>query len=235
MKGRSLAATTLALGAASIAVFVAFTLLPEVRAAGSCFPAGAVVQFELARNGEELAAIFGAGDASCGPRIIAAMDAVNRLDLLAFIPTYTAFALAAALFLAGGALRPLSIAAIAAALGAAAGDYLETTTLLKTTQTLDSPEALLPMSQAGAWSKFALLAVHALFCAGLCFLSKQRRPILGALLFLPTLGVAAAAYDHLALANLMNGAFALAWLGLLTASARELLAKPGPVTSPATP
>lgn len=225
MKSRSLAIGTLALGAASIAVLVAFALLPEVRTAGECLPTGAVVQFELARNAEDLAAIFGAGDASCGPRVIAAMDAINRLDLLAFIPTYTAFALAAALFLAGGALRPLLIAAAAAAFGAAAGDYLETTTLLKITQTLDLPEALLGMSQAGAWSKFALLAAHALFCAGLCFLGERRRPILGALLLLPTLGVAAAAYDHVQLANVMNGAFALAWLGLLAASARDLFAK----------
>ncbi|MEQ1617821.1 MAG: hypothetical protein ABL883_05705 [Terricaulis sp.] len=225
MKGRGLAIATLALGAASIGVFVAFAMLAEARAAGACMPAGAVVQFELARNGEDLAAIFGASDASCGPRVIAAMDAINRLDLLAFIPTYTAFALAAALFLAGGALRPLSIAAAAAALGAAAGDYVETTTLLKITQTLDSPEALLGMSQAGAWSKFALLAAHALFCAGLCFLGERRRPFLGALLLLPTLGVAAAAYDHVRLANVMNGAFALAWLGVLAASARDLFAK----------
>ncbi len=225
MKSRSFTITTLAFGAASIGIFVAFTLLPEVQTAGECLPAGAVVQFELARNGEELAAIFGAGDASCGPRVIAAMDAINRLDLLAFIPSYTTFALAAALFLAGGALRPLSIVAAAAALGAAAGDYLETTTLLKITQTLGAPEALLGMSQAGAWSKFALLAAHALFCAGLCFLGERRRPVLGALLLLPTFGVAAAAYDHVRLANVMNGAFALAWLGVLATSAREVFAK----------
>lgn len=226
MTTRRFAIVTLGLGAMTIAIVIAFALLPEMRSAGACMQPGAVVQFEFARNGDDLARIFG-GDASCGPQVIAAMDAVNRLDLLAFIPTYTAFALAAVFFLAGGALRPLSIAAAAAALGAAAADYLETTTLLKITQTLDAPEALLGVSQAGAWTKFALLAAHALFCAGLCFLSELRRPVLGVLLLLPTLGVAAAAFDHVTLANVMNGAFAIAWVGVLAASGRATFINTG--------
>ena len=214
MSARAWAAATAALGVATIALFVTFALLPEVRAAAGCLQAGAVVQFELARNSEDLARIFGGGE-GCGPLAIAAMDAVNRLDLIAFIPIYTAFACAAALFLADGALRPLSIAAIVAALGATASDYLETTTLLRITQTLDAPEALLPFSQAGAWIKFSLLAAHGVFCAGLCFLAARRRLVLGALLLLPVLGVALAAYDHVRLASVMNAAFALAWLGVL--------------------
>ncbi|HCK83757.1 MAG TPA: hypothetical protein DHW63_04345, partial [Hyphomonadaceae bacterium] len=107
---------------------------------------------------------------------------------------------------------------IVAALGAAASDYLETTTLLRITQTLDAPEALLPFSQAGAWIKFSLLAAHGVFCAGLCFLSARRRPVLGALLLLPVLGVALADYDHVRLASVMNAAFALAWLGVLASA-----------------
>lgn len=222
MSARAWAVATAALGVATIALLVAFTLLPEARAAAGCLQAGAVVQFELARNSEDLARIFGGGE-RCGPLVIAAMDAVNRLDLIAFIPVYTAFACAAALFLADGALRPLSIAAIAAALGAAAMDYLETTTLLRITQTLDAPEALLPLSQAGAWTKFALLAAHGVFCAGLCFLRARRRPVLGALLLLPVLGVAFAAYDHVRLASVMNAAFALAWLSVLAVAAQAVL------------
>jgi hypothetical protein len=78
---------------------------------------------------------------------------------------------------------------------------------------------LLHSSQLGAWAKFALLAAHALFCAGLCFLADKRRMILGLLLLLPTPGVAAAAYNHVALANVMNAAFAIAWIALLVPAA----------------
>ncbi len=224
MSARAWAFAAAALGVVTIALFVAFALLPEARTAASCLRAGAVVQFELARNSEDLARIFG-GEEGCGPLVIAAMDAMNRLDLVAFIPVYTAFACAAALFLADGALRPLSIAAFAAALGAAACDYLETTTLLQITQTLEAPEALLPRSQAGAWTKFALLAAHGALCAGLCFVGARRRPMTGSLLLLPVLGVALAAYDHVRLAMFMNGAFALAWVALLAAAARSALAR----------
>jgi hypothetical protein len=151
------------------------------------------------------------------------MDAVNRLDLMAFIPLYTAFGIAGAVFLAGGAPRLLAIAAIVAALGALAGDYLETTTLLAITQNLDAAEPLLPRSQLGAWGKFALLAAHAFFCAGLCFFGERRRTILGVLLVLPSLGVSVAAIDHIQYANVMNASFALAWIGLLVMAARAIV------------
>lgn len=237
MSARGWALTTAGFGLATIALFAAFALLPEMRVAASCMPAGAVVQFELARNSQDLARIFGVGEASCGPRIIAALDAVNRLDLLAFIPTYTAFGIAAALYLSGGTLRPLALAAIIAAVLAAAGDYLETATLLQITQTLGAAEPLLPRSQAGAWSKFTLLAAHGVFCAGLCFLAVKRRTILGALLLLPAPAVALAAYDHLRFANVMNAAFALAWVGLLVSAiiasvrAKDVSVAPPPMPS----
>lgn len=215
MSARFWAIATLVTGLISLGLFVVFAMLPEMRAAADCLPAGAVVQFELARDVDQLRAIFGAPDSQCRPLAVAAMDAVNHIDLIAFIPAYTAFCMCAALFLAGGAWRPLTIAAVGAALFAAAGDLLETTTLLDITQRLDDPGDLLNLSQLGAWSKFALLAAHAVFCAGLCFVAEKRRPILGVLLLLPAPGVAAAAFNHVTLANAMNGAFAIAWIALL--------------------
>lgn len=223
MSARAWAVATAAFGVATITLFVIFAMLPEARAAAGCLSADAVVQFELAQNGDDLARIFGGGGEGCGPLAIAAMDAVNRIDLIAFIPLYTAFACAGALFLADGALRPLSVAALGAALGAGAFDYLETTTLLQITQTLDEPEALLPRLQASAWAKFALLAAHGVFGAGLCFLGARRRRVLGSLLLLPVLGVALAAYDHVRLASVMSAAFALAWVALLVTAARSAL------------
>lgn len=212
---------TAGFGVIVLMLFGAFALQPEMQAAAQCLPAGSVVQFELASSRAELAAIFGAADSACRPLAVAAMDAVNHLDILAFIPAYTAFCIAAALFLAGDGLRLLAIAAIAAALGAAAGDYVETTTLLALTQSLDQPDHLLPRLQAGAWSKFALLAAHAFLCAGLCFNSAKRRTILGALLLLPAIGTAIAALDHTHLAGVMNAGFTVAWTAILIAAIRD--------------
>lgn len=212
---RGWAIATLVAGVATLALFVAFALQPEMKAAAQCLPAGSVVQFELARNGEDLTRIFGAPGSDCRELAVQAMDAVNTLDIWAFIPTYTLFCIFGALFLAGGELRPLSVAALGAAVFALVGDYIETTTLLKITQNVDQASTLLPYSQLGAWMKFALLAAHAFFCAGLCFTAEKRRVILGALLVLPAIGVAAMAYDQVKLANLNNLSFALAWAGLL--------------------
>lgn len=223
--GRAAAWATAGFGGIVLALFGAFALQPEMQAAAQCLPAGSVVQFELASSRAELAAIFGAPDAACRPLAVAAMDAVNRLDIIAFIPAYTAFCVAAALFLAGEGMRLLAVAAIAAALGAAAGDYVETTTLLALTQSLDQPDQLLPRLQVGAWSKFALLATHAFLCAGLCFNAARRRTILGALLLLPAVGTAIAAFDHTHLASVMNAGFGVAWIALLAVAIRDALTR----------
>lgn len=224
MPARGWAVAAALTGLATIALLVVFAMLPEARAAAGCLPAGSVVQFELARNGADLAAIFGAPESACRPLAIAAMDAVNRLDVTAFIPTYTAFGICAALYLTGGGFRPLALAAILASLAAAAGDYLETTTLLSLTSSLDAPDALLAPLGIGAWSKFAMLATHAFFCAGLCLIAETRRPILGVLLLAPAPATALAAFDHVRFASIMNLAFALAWLGLLVFAARDAIA-----------
>lgn len=216
MSARVWAIATVVTGAATLGLFVVFSLLPDVQAAGACMARGAVVQFELARHVSDLIAIFGEPDSACRPLAISAMDAVNRLDMAVFIPVYTLFCIAAALFLADGNWRrPLVIVAIGAALVAAAADYLETTTLLAITQAIDTPGQLLQYSQLGAWSKFAMIAAHAVFCAGICYTNDKQRLILGTILMLPPFGVAAAAYDQAGLLNIMNATLGLAWLSLL--------------------
>lgn len=220
MKGRVLAWATALSGAAVLGVFVAFSMLPQARAAAECLPPGSVVQFELARNSGDLERIFSASDSACRPLAIAAMDAVNQLDTRVFIPLYTLFCVCAALFLAGGR-APFAAVAVLAALAAAAGDYVETSALLEITKYLDDPSPLASfMSQAllGAWTKFGALAVHALACAGLCFTASPARRVLGVLMLLPAPGVLAAAYDHHMFAGVMNGAFALTWTALLAAA-----------------
>jgi hypothetical protein len=212
---------TSAFGLAVLGVFVVFAMLPEMRAAGECLPSGAVVQFELARNGADIAAIFGAAGDPCRALAVAAMDAVNMLDVRLFIPVYTLFCVSAAMLLAGGSLRPFAVLALLAAGVALAGDYVETTALLDITHYLDDPsqrDSFMSQALLGAWVKFGALAVHALACAGLCFGAAPQRRVLGALLLLPTLGVAAAAYDYHAYASAMNAAFSVAWGALLVAA-----------------
>ncbi len=221
MSERGWAVAASIFGALTLATFVAFALLPEMHAASACLPPGSVVQFELARNDADIAALFGAPDSACRPLAVAAMDAVNTLDVRFFIPIYTLFCLCAVGFLARGRFRGLAWIGASAALVALVGDYVETFALLDTTRVLDDPSALPLLMSAtllGAWTKFAALAVHALICAGLCWTGTPKRRVLGLVLLLPTPGVLAAAYDHHALAALMNGAFGLAWAALLIAA-----------------
>ncbi|ANP45550.1 hypothetical protein ATE48_06270 [Candidatus Viadribacter manganicus] len=213
------AIATVVTGVATLGISIAFGMLPAVQAAGACFQRGAVIQFEFARNLSDLIAIFGEPQSACRPLVVTAMDGANQLDVWLFIPTYTLFCICAALFLAGADWRrPLVIVAIGAAFMAAGADYLETITLLTLTQTLDAPASLLQYSQLGAWSKFALLAAHAVFCAGICYVSEKKRYTLGAVLMLPPFGLAGAAYDHVTLSTVMSAGFAVAWVALLVSA-----------------
>ena len=201
-------------GLASLAVTVAFRLLGPVRAAGQCMTDGAVVQFEFARKAEDLTNLFGLPSDPCRGQIIDAMDAVNQLDVIAYIPSYTLFALFAALFLGAGRLRLPILLAMLAAVAALVADYVETFTLLEITPGLEAKAALLPTASTAAWTKFAALAAHALLLAVACLEKEPRRWILGFLLLAPTVGVLAAFTNPESL-NLLTYGFLLAWLPML--------------------
>ena len=203
-------------GLASLVITVAFQQLAAVKAAGTCMGAGSVVQFEFARTAAELAAVF--GPAVCQQPVIAAMDAVNHLDIAGYIPTYTAFAILAALWL-GGRSR-LAMAAVGLALLAFVADMVETTTLLKITQSLSAAEPLLPRSSTAAWIKFAALAAHALVLALICLRATPKRRILAVLLVLPAIGTVAARIDPGSV-GLMTLGFLLSWTPLLLVAMRE--------------
>jgi hypothetical protein len=222
------AALTSLAGIVTLAVTVAFTQLGPVITAGACAPPGAVIQFELARTPADLIAIFHEPADPCRPKVVAAMDAVNHLDVLAYIPAYTAFGIFAAGFLSAGAWRrPLALGAIAAAVAALAGDYLETLNLLKISQVVDNPGGLLALSTTGAWIKFAMLALNALLLAGLCLTVTPKRRILAGLLVLPTLGVIALAVDAAKFAGLLNLAFFASWTPLLVLALRRAVTGKG--------
>jgi len=209
-------------GVVSLGVVFAFQMLPEVKAAGGCAAGDAVLKFELARSADDLLAIFGPPDGECRAKVVAAMDAVNTLDTRLFIPAYTAFVAFAALFLSAGAWRAWTFAAIAAALLACAADYVETISLLAYTPDLTPTIDQLATSSTAAWTKFAALAVNALFLAALCFTGAPRRWILGALLCLPVIGVGMMAMD-LKWISVQTLAFLASWVPLLIMAGRSAI------------
>jgi hypothetical protein len=103
------------------------------------------------------------------------------------------------------------------ALGA---DYVETLNLLAYTPDLAPPPERLIESSTAAWIKFFALGLNGLLLAALCFTASPRRPILGALLCLPIIGVALMFADR----NLMQAqslAFLLSWTPLLVMAAKS--------------
>lgn len=218
------AVLTVLTGVATLAVTFAFQMLPEVAAAGACWTPGKVVDFELARTLAQLLKVFGLPADPCRAPIVAAMDAVNHLDLRAYIPTYTAFAICAAMFLDGRFRQPLVLGAIGVALVALAGDYLETVTLLQITRAVDGSADLLFRSSLGAWIKFGGLALQAFLLSRICMAGESRRPILAMLLLLPMAGAAFAAIDN-SRAYLMTGALALSWTPVMLVALRDAVRK----------
>lgn len=208
------AAPTGLVGLAALAVVTSFQLLPAVTDARGCVSSGTLMEFEFARSLADLQRVlYPPGDA-CRALTLAAMDQSNTLDVFVFIPTYTAFAVLAALFVGGGRLRrPLVAAAIAAAAVALVADYVETTRLLAITKNVEANAGLAPTASLAAWIKFGALALHALLLAVLCFTGEPRRRILGALLVLPILGFSVALASP-SFHGLMTLAFVAAWLPL---------------------
>lgn len=208
-------------GLVTLGVTIAFQQLAAVKAAGTCMGPGSVVQFEFARTPADLAAVF--GPAVCRQPVIAGMDAVNLLDIAAYIPSYTAFAILAALWL-GGRSR-LALAAIGLAVVAFIADMVETTTLLQITKDIAAAGPLLPRSSTAAWIKFAALGAHALMLALVCLRAAPRRRLLAVLLVLPVIGVAAARIDPGSV-GLLTLDLGLSWTAMMLVAVKETV-RPG--------
>jgi hypothetical protein len=219
---RTWAVLTALFGLATLATILAFGALPPVQAAGACMTDGIVLHFEFARSQTDLDAIFGLAGSECRDKRIAALDAINTIDVWVFIPAYTAFVCCAALFLSGGVLRTFAWSAIAVAFVALGADYIETLNLLAYTPDLaPAPERLIESSSA-AWIKFFALGVNGLLLAALCFTGSPRRPILGALLCLPLVGVTLMFAD-LRLIQAQSLAFFASWTPLLVMAAKTAI------------
>jgi hypothetical protein len=213
--------TTVA-GLATLGVTVLFQVVPEVAVGrtAECYAAPPVIAFEFARTVNQASALFGPGD--CRGMTITAMDAINRLDMAAYIPAYTLFAVFGAVFAARGARPRLALLAILAAITALVADYVETNALLAITADFDrATDAMTVRASTAAWIKFFALGAHGLLVAAVCFRAAPRRWIVGGAMVPPMLGVVAAATDPDTRAGLMTLGLTIGWLTLLAFAAKE--------------
>ena len=205
---------TLVLGLVTLAVFLALGRQPEVSAVyGARDVANAVSAFQRAATLGDLARVFGVPP---DRDVIAAMDAVNRLDLWAFIPAYVLFLAAAAIMLAGPRRGPLLWAAIGFTLIGGAADAVETATQLRLTADWEHAAAYLPIAP-WHWVKYGALALNGFAVAGLCWLAEPRRWVLGAIALAP-LPCVLAAWAGLTGTRLFAAAFDVYWIALLIAA-----------------
>ena len=211
---RVAALVTLIFGLITLGVFVGFRFLPEVQAATMLgdLP-GFVSQFQRVEKPADLAVLFGVPpDAGS----IAAMNALNTLDLYAFIPAFTIFLIAGVFMVAGAPKGPLPWAAIIFVLVGAGADVIETTRQLGVAHDMSNAPAYLPIAP-WHWLKYATLGLNGLAVAGLCFLRPPRRFVLGFAALLP-LPAVLAAWAGLAEPRLFAIALTIYWVALLAAA-----------------
>lgn len=212
---------TLIFGLITLGVFVAFRFLPEVQAAAMLgdLP-GAVSQFQRAETPADLAVLFGfPPDAQA----LAAMNALNTLDLYAFIPAFTLFLIAGVFMLAGAPRGPLPWAAIVFVLIGAGADVMETSRQLAIGADMADAGAYLPLAP-WHWLKYSALGLNGLAVAGLCLVRDPRRWVLG-LMALAPLPAVLAAWAGLIEPRVFGVALTLYWVTLLAVAAIELARK----------
>jgi hypothetical protein len=216
VSARTLPLLTLALGIATLIAFLALGASEAVRVA---YPAGdislSVSAFQRAETVQDIALVFGY---PADPARVAAMDALNTLDLWAFIPVYTLFLCAAAIMLGGLRNRWTQLAIVFALIGAAA-DAVETWKQLQLTANIANPEANLPIAP-WHWLKYAALALNGVAITSLCLTSERRRFVLAAIAF-AAFPLVALAYMGATSPRVFSAAFAAYWIALLVIAAIE--------------
>jgi hypothetical protein len=223
MTARTLPLLTAALG---LATLIAFLWLGGQDAVRSVYPSSEVSihvsAFQRAETIGDIAAVFGS---PADPAKIAAMDALNTLDLYAFIPAYALFLIAAAILLGGLNNRWTQIAIIFALLGAV-GDAIETWKQLQLTADIANAEARLPIAP-WHWLKYDALALNGVAIATLCITSAKKRWILGAIAFVSFPLVVLSYMDALT-PRAFAATFALYWIALLVIAAMEAIKPSAP-------
>lgn len=149
--------------AVMVGAMVAMGGVPNQQACGGDSPLSAILAFEWVRSPTELATFF--GQDPCRTALATAMDAVNRIDVMVYIPAFTAFQLFAAWALRANG-RLVGILAINCALVAAGCDLLEDSQLFLLSWAARADNAADPDALASLFwlvrTKFALLAFNGL-------------------------------------------------------------------------
>lgn len=220
MKARALPIAALVFGLLTLATFLMLGSSETVRAAyDSSEISPAVSAFQRSDSIADIVAVFGVPP---DPAKIAAMDALNTVDLYGFIPAYTIFLTLIAIVL-GGLRNRWVQAAIAFAVLGGAFDAIETWKQLQLTADLRNAGAHLPIA-TWHWLKYGALALNGVAVASLCILNK--RWILGVIALAPFPFVLGA-YLDLTSPRLFSTAFALYWVALLVMSVIETVRAKG--------
>lgn len=196
-------------------VLVGLTLLigsvEGMRACDGSAALDPMIRFEWVRTVDEVRALFGAEP--CRSTLAGAMDGANRIDIFAYIPTFTLFQLFAAWALHRWG-RHVALTAAAAAIVAAVCDQAEDQILLAITASLPGEQGQIDMLFWLVRVKFALLAV-----AGACLgLLLTRRTGATRWLGIAMIVGAAVALVGQAAPQLLTPGIALAWTALLIAA-----------------
>ncbi|RYD56726.1 MAG: hypothetical protein EOP60_05000, partial [Sphingomonadales bacterium] len=157
---------------ATLIVSTAFGRIAGLVPCGPSGGAGAVIALELVRSAEQVSALF--GSEPCTSRLIAAQREALWLDLLAFIPAYTAFlALGACALRRSGMV--LALVAMSVFLAAGMLDEVEGAVLFKLLGNLPGTQAMYDGLFWTVRPKFALLGLGEILLAALLW----RGPLLG--------------------------------------------------------
>jgi hypothetical protein len=148
-------------GAGVIAFVVWFESVIPTRTCTGALPQGvsALLAYQLARSPADIEAVFGPPNEPCRALMIVAMDRANRVDLIGFIATYTAFLVCFFLSLQQLSTRLVARVGLIAVIASAAFDVLETVTQLHITGALPGSSLSLTLLAIGSRGKFLGLAV----------------------------------------------------------------------------
>jgi len=214
MSTRAWPLATLILGLVTLGFFIALGSQPAVTAIYErSAVATAVSAFQRAETLQDIVQVFGY---PADPRVIAAQDAINTLDLWGFVPAYTLFLAAAAIMLGGLRNRWAQLAILFAVVGAAA-DAVETWKQLQLTADIENAEAHLPIAP-WHWVKYFALALNGVAITSLCLTAPKRNWIVAVVALAP-LPLVALSYMDALTTRAFAAAFTVYWVALLVLAA----------------
>ena len=178
-----------------------------------------VTRFQWVRSVADVQALFGAEP--CRSTLAAALDRVNRIDLIAYIPAFTLFQLFAAAALTKRGRTLARVAAIAA-IAAAICDVIEDNILLGITAALPGDQASIDTLFWFPRLKYALLA-GAAGCLGLLLARERHAARWCGLAMVAGGGVA---LIGLFAPRLLSAGIGAAWAALLVAALLQVLRRP---------